>query len=220
MGICALPMRKWWPSPIPIPWRGRNFARNLAFPTRTPRWTKWWREKTSISPAFCTWHLLHPDCTIGAANGGVPGIICEKPMAIGLGEADRMLEACEQNGAKLVISHQRRFTPGWERARALMRDKVIGDAVMVQGQVAQGLINWGDAYHRWHSLCVGRSQNRVGDGRGRAARPTGLSAIRQSRMRAWGLIAFEKWRAGFDPSGSESTRGKTRGIFRSAAQRA
>ena len=92
--------------------------------------------------SVCTWHLLHPDCAIGAANGGVPGIICEKPMAIGLGEADRMLEACEKNGAKLVISHQRRFTPGWEKARALMREKAIGDAAMVQGQVAQGLINW------------------------------------------------------------------------------
>ena len=92
--------------------------------------------------SVCTWHLLHPDSAIGAANGGVPGIICEKPMAIGLGEADRMLEACEKNGAKLVISHQRRFTPGWEKARALMREKAIGDAAMAQGQVAQGLINW------------------------------------------------------------------------------
>ncbi len=92
--------------------------------------------------SVCTWHLLHPDCTIGAANGGVPGIICEKPMAIGLGEADRMLDACKKNGAKLVVSHQRRFTPGWEKARSLMREKVIGDAVMVHGQVAQGLINW------------------------------------------------------------------------------
>ncbi len=99
------------------------------------------RERLDIA-SVCTWHLLHPDCTIGAADGGVPGIICEKPMAIGLGAADRMLEACEKNGSKLVISHQRRFTPGWECARALMRQNLIGDPVMVQGQVAQGLINW------------------------------------------------------------------------------
>lgn len=92
--------------------------------------------------SVCTWHLLHPDCTIGAANGGVPGVICEKPMAIGLGEADRMLDACEKNGTKLVVSHQRRFTPGWEKARDLVREKVIGDVIMVHGQVAQGLINW------------------------------------------------------------------------------
>ena len=53
-----------------------------------------------------------------------------------------MLDACEKNGTKLVVSHQRRFTPGWEKARDLMRQKVIGDAIMVHGQVAQGLINW------------------------------------------------------------------------------
>jgi predicted dehydrogenase len=92
--------------------------------------------------SICVWHLLHPDCTIDVSNLGVPGIICEKPMAVGLGEAERMLSVCQENGTKLVVSHQRRFTPGWEKARALMRAGAIGEPVMCHIQVAAGLLNW------------------------------------------------------------------------------
>ncbi|MFT5367442.1 MAG: putative dehydrogenase [Candidatus Latescibacterota bacterium] len=99
------------------------------------------KEKLDIV-SVCVWHLLHPDCTIDVSNLGVPGIICEKPMAVGLGEAERMLEACEKNGTKLVVSHQRRFTPGWETARKLIQDGAIGKPVMGTIQVAAGLLNW------------------------------------------------------------------------------
>ena len=34
--------------------------------------------------SVCTWHLLHPAPTIAAARAGVKGVICEKPMAVGL----------------------------------------------------------------------------------------------------------------------------------------
>ena len=93
--------------------------------------------------SVCTWHLLHPEPTIAAADSGVRGVICEKPMAIGAGEADRMVEACERSGTKLVISHQRRFTPGWERARDLVSEGAIGEPVFARNRVAEGLTNWG-----------------------------------------------------------------------------
>ena len=67
--------------------------------------------------SVCVWHLLHDTVTAEVAAGpSVKGIICEKPMAIGMGRADAMVDVCEANGVKLAISHQRRFTPGWERA--------------------------------------------------------------------------------------------------------
>ncbi len=93
--------------------------------------------------SVCTWHLLHPAPTIAAAEAGARAVICEKPMAIGLGAADRMVEACEASGTRLVVSHQRRFTKGWEKARELMRQGAVGEAVMVTNKVADGLTNWG-----------------------------------------------------------------------------
>jgi len=93
--------------------------------------------------SICVWHLLHAPMTVAAAEGGAQCIICEKPMAIGMGEADRMVAACEASSTRLVISHQRRFTPGWEKARQLLNEGVIGDPQWVNCTVAEGLTNWG-----------------------------------------------------------------------------
>ena len=62
--------------------------------------------------SVCVWHLLHPDMTIAAAEGGAKAVICEKPMAIGVGDAERMIDACTATGTRLVISHQHRLTHG------------------------------------------------------------------------------------------------------------
>ena len=93
--------------------------------------------------SVCTWHLLHPAPTIAAAKGGAKAVICEKPMAIGMDAADSMGDGCTENGTKLVISHQRRFTPGWEKARALVEEGAIGEPLFVTNKVAEGLTNWG-----------------------------------------------------------------------------
>jgi predicted dehydrogenase len=93
--------------------------------------------------SVCTWHLLHPAPTIAAAQAGVQAVICEKPMAIGMEAADSMVDACAASGTKLVISHQRRFTPGWEKAKELIENGVIGKPLFVTNKVAEGLTNWG-----------------------------------------------------------------------------
>ena len=94
--------------------------------------------------SVCVWHLLHDAVTAEVAIGpSVKGIICEKPMAIGMGRADAMVDVCEANQVKLVISHQRRFTPGWEKARELVEDGAIGIPLRADLRVKEGLANWG-----------------------------------------------------------------------------
>ncbi|HIL07551.1 MAG TPA: Gfo/Idh/MocA family oxidoreductase, partial [Candidatus Latescibacteria bacterium] len=93
--------------------------------------------------SVCTWHLLHPGPTVAAAKGGAKAVICEKPMAIGMAPADQMVDGCQEHGTKLVISHQRRFTPGWEKAKAMLEEGAIGTPVFVTNKVAEGLTNWG-----------------------------------------------------------------------------
>jgi predicted dehydrogenase len=94
--------------------------------------------------SVCVWHLLHDTVTAEVAAGpSVGGIICEKPMAIGMGRADAMVDVCEANDVKLAISHQRRFTPGWERAKELVEDGAIGIPLRADLRVRDGLANWG-----------------------------------------------------------------------------
>lgn len=93
--------------------------------------------------SICTWHATHADVTIDAAESGVDGIFCEKPMATSLGEAEEMIRAAERNGAKLTVEHNRRFDPVNEKARALIADGAIGDPQVAVASTTDGLLNWG-----------------------------------------------------------------------------
>jgi len=52
---------------------------------------------------------------VDEAERGVKGIVCEKPMAMPLEVADRMLTACRLSGTQLTIGHQRCcYTPQYD----------------------------------------------------------------------------------------------------------
>jgi predicted dehydrogenase len=93
--------------------------------------------------SVCVWHRLHAPITIAAARAGVRVVICEKPMATSMAEVDAMIEACERAGTRLLVSHQRRFTPGWERARELVAAGAIGAVHTAHGRGINGLLNVG-----------------------------------------------------------------------------
>ena len=126
----------------PIEGAREGFCEDFGIPSAYATYEEMLEKEDLDIVSVCTWHLLHPAPTIAAAEAGVKGVICEKPMAIGMGDANRMVEACEKSGTKLVISHQRRFTPGWEKARKLMQEGAIGDPVLLTGRVREGLANW------------------------------------------------------------------------------
>lgn len=73
-----------------------------------------------------TAELLHCEMVVAAAERGVRGIVCEKPMAMDLGEAKRMLDACRASGSRLTISHQRQYNSQYVRARELIAQGTIG----------------------------------------------------------------------------------------------
>lgn len=69
----------------------------------------------------------HADIVVDAANAGVKGIYCEKPIATCLADADRMIEAVEQNGVPMTINHSRRWRPIFRPAIAALRSGAIGE---------------------------------------------------------------------------------------------
>ena len=93
--------------------------------------------------SICTWPGSHAEMTIAAAEQGVKAILCEKPMAVNLGEADKMIDACQQNGTKLVIVHQIRFNPYVNKAKQLIETGVIGEPQLVWGHYSSSLLNKG-----------------------------------------------------------------------------
>lgn len=68
---------------------------------------------------------LHADFTIQAAEAG-KHVIVEKPMALSLDDADRMIEACQKNGVKLAVVHPNRFRPAVLKLRERLEAGAFG----------------------------------------------------------------------------------------------
>jgi UDP-N-acetyl-2-amino-2-deoxyglucuronate dehydrogenase len=93
--------------------------------------------------SVCLWHGQHAPTVVAAATYKPKLILCEKPMATTLGEAEQMIVAARRNKVRLAISHQRRFLPGWVEARRLVAEGAIGQPRHLWSTVADGLLNWG-----------------------------------------------------------------------------
>ena len=89
----------------------------------------------------CSWHQQHAEMVIAAAARGPKAILCQKPMAVDLGEADAMLTACERNDVKLIIAYQRPHHATWLAARDLIRQGAIGTVRQVQMDDGGNLLN-------------------------------------------------------------------------------
>lgn len=76
--------------------------------------------------SVCTPDHLHANITVDAANGGARAILCEKPIATTLADADRMIAAAEANQVLLSIEHTRRWSPIFLKARTLIRSGDFG----------------------------------------------------------------------------------------------
>jgi predicted dehydrogenase len=75
---------------------------------------------------IATPHWQHPDITIAAFERGIH-VMCEKPIAVTVGEADRMIEAHRKSESEFGVMFQWRSSPLYQRARELVRDGALGE---------------------------------------------------------------------------------------------
>jgi predicted dehydrogenase len=80
-----------------------------------------------ITPSF-----LHSEVTVAALNHGLP-VLCEKPMATTVEDANKMIEASRKTGKLLYIGFQKRLTPVTSKMHELAATGEIGDIEMASG---------------------------------------------------------------------------------------
>jgi UDP-N-acetylglucosamine 3-dehydrogenase len=90
------------------------------------------REEHLDIASVCTWPDLHCPVTVDSASSGVKAVLCEKPMTLGLRDANAMIEACEQHDCRLVVCHQRRFESRYVKAMNLLETGEIGRLLRVE----------------------------------------------------------------------------------------
>jgi len=108
--------------------------------------------------SICSWDPMHAEMTVAAAAFRPKAILCEKPMAVSLGEADAMIVACERNGVKLAIGHQRRFYSSWTEAKRMVQAGEIGKPVRLWSAVRAGMMNTGTHCLDFQLYVLGNAQ--------------------------------------------------------------
>ena len=83
-------------------------------------------------------HNLHADAAIYAAKKGVKTISVQKPMALTIEEADRMIEETKKSGSILSIYENFLFAPHILKAKELIDSDYIGDPSSIRIKIAMG----------------------------------------------------------------------------------
>jgi len=69
----------------------------------------------------------HAPFTIAASDAGIKNIMCEKPMATRLSDAQAIIDTARKNRTRVAVNHTRRHSTTYARLRELIRGGVIGD---------------------------------------------------------------------------------------------
>ena len=80
---------------------------------------------------ICTPTDLHADLTVEALDAGFP-VFCEKPMALTVGDAQRMVDAKNKAGLPLGIGQCLRFWPAFVETKRFVDEKIYGNVLFAR----------------------------------------------------------------------------------------
>jgi UDP-N-acetylglucosamine 3-dehydrogenase len=115
-----------------VPERLAAFADQFDIVGRYTDYTEMMERERPDIVSICSHHHLHAPMTVAVAGYRPKAILCEKPIALNLGEADAMIAACRDAGVLLVIGHQRRFASQYMAAQEAIAQGRIGDVTSVE----------------------------------------------------------------------------------------
>jgi len=90
------------------------------------------RDNKSVDAVYVALpNSMHAEYTIRSAKAG-KHVLCEKPMAVSVAEAQSMIEACKSANVKLMIAYRCHYETTNLRAVKLIRDGAIGQVQSIQ----------------------------------------------------------------------------------------
>jgi len=104
----------------------KRFAEEYGFDTYSTSWKKVVEDERVAVISICTPPSEHPEPAIEALRNG-KNVVCEKPLAASLGEAEKMVKAAEKSGGFSMPMFNYRFRPAIQYAKKLIERGFLGD---------------------------------------------------------------------------------------------
>ena len=105
--------------------RAERYASENGIPRHTTSLDQLLADPSVQAVYVSTTNELHPDQTVAAARAG-KHVLCEKPLALSLPEARRMVQACRDAGVVMGTNHHLRNAGAHRAMRQAIKDGLIG----------------------------------------------------------------------------------------------
>ncbi len=86
---------------------------------------------------ICVPNYLHAPVTVSAAEHG-KHVLCTKPLAISVEQADQMTKACRTASVKLMYGENWLFTPAAEKIYAIIKEGALGRILAIEAREQHG----------------------------------------------------------------------------------
>ncbi|WP_181347809.1 Gfo/Idh/MocA family protein [Thalassobacillus sp. CUG 92003] len=84
-------------------------------------------------------HINTPNALLNGKH-----VLCEKPIAVSIEQAESILEAQTKSGKKLMVDHNQRFTKAHQTAKRMIKNKELGDVLTFKTSFGhKGPEHWG-----------------------------------------------------------------------------
>jgi len=93
--------------------------------------------------SICTPTPTHCELVLAALDAGV-SVLCEKPIAYSLADADRMIAAADAAKGMLMVGHVSRFEPEHARARQVIASGAVGELQLSSQTITASAPQWSE----------------------------------------------------------------------------
>jgi predicted dehydrogenase len=101
--------------------------------------------------SICAYATERFHMVMDSIDAGVKGIWCEKAFATNLGEARALIDACRANDVELIVSHMRRWSGEYQKAKEIIDSGGIGELQYISAHFSGSLLHTGT--HAFDVLC-------------------------------------------------------------------
>jgi predicted dehydrogenase len=132
--------------------RSQERARMLAEQYEVPRvygdWRQMLAEEKPDIVSVCLPNALHCEVTLAALKGGAH-VLCEKPLATSVAEAQAMFDTARRSGRLLMTAHHFRFDSAAQAVKTVVDSGTLGEIYYSEATALRrmGIPGWG-AFHQ------------------------------------------------------------------------
>lgn len=112
-------------------WNFKNLMDNMGITKAYDDYNKMLKEEKLDIVICCSENAKHPDIVEACAAAGT-NVCVEKPMAMSLSHALRMVRACQHAGTKMIINWPATWSPSTRKAKELIDEGVIGRVLQIK----------------------------------------------------------------------------------------